>query len=128
MASVQAFSSIPLFTGPISVHLATATLLVKYGRHLASTHEFSVRLEILRRMCSASSGTTLTPAASAVTLTQREIEILQLVAKGLSNNEIAESLKISTHTVVTHFKKTYSKLGVHSRSEAVYEAGQLGIL
>jgi ATP/maltotriose-dependent transcriptional regulator MalT len=77
-------------------------------------------------MCSDS--TAPPPAASAVTLTQREIETLQLVAKGLTNNEIAASLKISTHTVVTHFKKIYSKLGVHSRSEAVYEAGQLGIL
>jgi DNA-binding NarL/FixJ family response regulator len=88
----------------------------------------TIARKILRRMCSGSDSTTAPPAAGAVTLTQREIETLQLVAKGLTNNEIAASLKISIHTVVTHFKKIYSKLGVHSRSEAVYEAGQLGIL
>jgi DNA-binding NarL/FixJ family response regulator len=86
----------------------------------------TIARKILRRMSSGS--TPAPPAADAVTLTEREIETLQLVAKGLTNNEIAASLEISIHTVVTHFKKIYSKLGVHSRSEAVYEAGQLGIL
>lgn len=61
-------------------------------------------------------------------LSERETEILRLVAKGLSFDTVGEVLSISPHTVVTHVKKIYRKLAVHSRGEAVYEAGQLGLL
>jgi DNA-binding NarL/FixJ family response regulator len=61
-------------------------------------------------------------------LTMREHDILVLVAKGLSFNEIAERLDISVFTVVTHVKKIYRKLQVHSRGEAVFEAQQSGWL
>lgn len=61
-------------------------------------------------------------------LTERETEILRLVAKSLSFDTVGELLGISPHTVVTHVKKIYSKLAVHSRGEAVYEAGQMGLL
>ncbi len=64
----------------------------------------------------------------ATPLTEREIDILRLVAKGLSFNEVGDSLDISPHTVVTHVKKIYRKLAVHSRGEAVFEAGQMGLL
>ncbi len=61
-------------------------------------------------------------------LSQRETEILRLVAKGLSFKDVGEILSISPHTVVTHVKRVYQKLAVHSRGEAVYEANQLGLL
>jgi len=61
-------------------------------------------------------------------LSQRETEILQYVAKGFSFETVGEVLGISAHTVVTHVKKIYRKLAVHSRGEAVYEASQLGLL
>lgn len=61
-------------------------------------------------------------------LTERETEILRMVAKGLSFETVGEVLGISPHTVVTHVKKIYRKLAVHSRGEAVYEAGQMGLL
>lgn len=61
-------------------------------------------------------------------LTSREVEILRLVAKGLSFESVGELLAISSHTVVAHVKKIYRKLAVHSRGEAVYEAGQMGLL
>ncbi|MEF9943127.1 MAG: response regulator transcription factor [Burkholderiaceae bacterium] len=61
-------------------------------------------------------------------LSARETEILQLLAKGMSFNEIGEILSISPHTVTAHIKKIYRKLQVHSRGEAVYEAGQMGLL
>lgn len=66
--------------------------------------------------------------ASSTALTEREIDILRLVAKGLSFNEVGDSLDISPHTVVAHVKKIYRKLAVHSRGEAVFEAGQMGLL
>jgi len=61
-------------------------------------------------------------------LTPRETELLRLVAKGFTFETIGQLLDISPHTVVAHVKKIYRKLAVHSRSEAVYEASQLGLL
>ncbi len=72
--------------------------------------------------------TSAADAATLSTLTDREVEILRLVAKGLSFNEIGDSFTISPHTVVSHVKKIYRKLAVHSRGEAVFEAGQMGLL
>lgn len=72
---------------------------------------------------------TAPPAAREVSpLSERETEILRLVAKGLSFETVGELLAISPHTVVAHVKKIYRKLAVHSRGEAVYEAGQMGLL
>lgn len=69
------------------------------------------------------------PAAPAESpLSQRETEILQYIAKGFSFDTVGEVLGISPHTVVTHVKKIYRKLAVHSRGEAVYEASQMGLL
>jgi DNA-binding NarL/FixJ family response regulator len=75
-------------------------------------------------------GNLFTPAGPAEPnpLSARETEILQLLAKGMSFNEIGEILGISPHTVTAHIKKIYRKLQVHSRGEAVYEAGQMGLL
>jgi DNA-binding NarL/FixJ family response regulator len=71
-----------------------------------------------------------TPAAATERspLSERETEILRLVAKGFSFDAVGELLTISPHTVVTHVKKIYRKLAVHSRGEAVYEASQMGLL
>lgn len=61
-------------------------------------------------------------------LSAREIEILELVGKGLNVADIGALLRISTHTVGTHVKNIYRKLAVHSRTEAVYEARHLGLI
>lgn len=61
-------------------------------------------------------------------LSNKEEEILKLIVKGFSFKHIARLLSISPHTVGTHVKHIYKKLSVSSRSEAVYEAIQLGIV
>jgi DNA-binding NarL/FixJ family response regulator len=61
-------------------------------------------------------------------LTEREFGILELVATGMSNQEIAESLTLSRFTVETHVKRIYGKLAVHSRTGAVHEARARGLL
>lgn len=61
-------------------------------------------------------------------LTQREHEILNRVAEGLSNREIADKLFLSRHTVEGHIKNIYRKLAVSSRTKAVNTARSLGLL
>ena len=61
-------------------------------------------------------------------LTRREYGILQLVAEGLSNREIAERLFLSRHTIECHIKHIYRKLAVSGRTRAVYEARARGLL
>jgi DNA-binding NarL/FixJ family response regulator len=59
-------------------------------------------------------------------LTAREREVLQLVAEGLANKQIALSLNISEHTVKFHLSSLYAKLGVTSRTEAVRAGARRG--
>jgi LuxR family maltose regulon positive regulatory protein len=61
-------------------------------------------------------------------LSERELEVLQLIAEGLTNPEIASRLFLSLHTVKTHARNIYGKLGVHNRTQAVTSARALGIL
>jgi LuxR family maltose regulon positive regulatory protein len=61
-------------------------------------------------------------------LSDRELEILRLIAAGLSNQEIARELVLATSTVHWHTKNIYSKLNVHSRTQATWQARQLGLV
>jgi LuxR family maltose regulon positive regulatory protein len=61
-------------------------------------------------------------------LSERELEVLQLIAEGLTNPEIASRLFLSLHTVKAHARNIYGKLGVRNRTEAVTRARALGVL
>jgi len=65
---------------------------------------------------------------AAVTLTRRETEVLELLARGCSYGEIAKCLGVSINTVSTHIKKLYLKLGVHTAAAAVMQAIELRLL
>jgi len=61
-------------------------------------------------------------------LSERELEVLHLIAAGLSNPAIADTLVVSVNTVKTHVKRLYGKLGVNSRLRAVERARELDLL
>jgi LuxR family maltose regulon positive regulatory protein len=67
-------------------------------------------------------------AALAEPLSERELEVLQHIAEGLSNQEIASRLYLSLHTVKVHSRNIYGKLGVHNRTQAVARARALNML
>ena len=61
-------------------------------------------------------------------LTRRELEILELVAQGLSNREIAGKLFVSENTVKTHCSRAFDKLGARRRTQAVQLGKEFGLL
>ena len=61
-------------------------------------------------------------------ITARELEILALVARGLSNREIAAELFVSENTVKTHCSRAFDKLGAARRTQAVQRGKELGLL
>lgn len=61
-------------------------------------------------------------------LSARELEVLRLIEKGMTYDEVAQLLDLSWHTVTAYLRRVYRKLQVHSRGEAVFEARQRGIL
>ena len=61
-------------------------------------------------------------------LTERELEVLRLLAAGLSNSQIAQKLYLSSGTVKVHLKHIYGKLDVSSRTQATARARELGML
>jgi DNA-binding NarL/FixJ family response regulator len=68
------------------------------------------------------------PASGRRALTERELECLQIIAKGLSNNEAARVLGLSKATIRTHLEHIYQKLDVTNRVEAVTEGIRQGII
>ncbi len=61
-------------------------------------------------------------------LTERELEVLALVAAGMTNREVADHLVLSVGTIKVHTRHIYQKLGVSSRTQAVAEAAELGLI
>ena len=61
-------------------------------------------------------------------LSPREIDVLRLMARGFTYAGVAERLGLSPHTVASHVKKLYRKLGVHSVGAAVMRAAKLGVI
>ena len=61
-------------------------------------------------------------------LSERELEVLRLLASGISNREIAAKLFVSLDTIKSHLKHIYGKLGVRSRTQAVTQAKELDLI
>lgn len=88
--------------------------------------------QILTRFRQASVPAPAAPPAptgnAQVQLSSREKEVLELITKGFTAEEIARLMQVSVHTVQTYVRRVYGKLKVTSKAEAIYEARQQGIL
>jgi DNA-binding NarL/FixJ family response regulator len=93
--------------------------------------------ELIKAIRAVHSGHTYLPAAVAAALaaqmprpdlSARELQVLELIVRGLANKQIAYSLSIAEHTVKNHVKNILSKLGVQDRTQAATAAIQRGII
>lgn len=123
---------------------APAMRLLKQAVHRGIEPEYATRLLAAmkskeggdQRLIKASASGTLSPPRGIAgfepglmeQLSERELEVLKLVAQGLSNPEIGARLVISLSTVKGHTANIYGKLGVNSRTQAVAKARELNIL
>ncbi|MEE9329219.1 MAG: response regulator transcription factor [Parvularculaceae bacterium] len=121
MTSVQAGADGYVLKSANESELAEAITTVLEGGSPISP---AVAGHLLRRIRAASPNT----PDKTTTLTAREIEILQLIARGNTNKEVAQRLKISPYTVAEHVKGIYRKMEVKSRGEAVSIAHRDGLL
>ncbi len=97
---------------------------------LAAAEEVSsgrLRADAVRAVL-ATLGQWLAPSARTTMLSEREREVLALVARGMSNKEVGQALGISARTVQAHTIRAYDKLGVRTRAGATLRASELGPL
>lgn len=97
------------------------------GIHAVARGEELLAPELTRRLIEQFVGSRTEPA-SAARLTQRERDVLTLIATGLSNAEIAEQLYVSVETVKTHVSRVLTKLDLRDRVQAVVFAYEAGIV
>jgi NarL family two-component system response regulator LiaR len=86
----------------------------------------SIARKVIQR--AISSTTKSSEEKQEIELSEREIEVLKLAAKGLSNQDIADSLCISIRTVQGHINNLFHKLNVGSRTEAIFQSVKKGLL
>ena len=95
----------------------------------AARGETLLKPEIMARVLARSGKPgTMTKSEESISLTDRELEVLQSVAHGERSKEIAVQLGISERTVKAHLASIYNKLGVDSRAAAIAIAAQMGLL
>jgi len=130
MAALEAGATGYLLKEQALKGLADAILALKGGESAISP---KVARYLLKRLNVASdvaesTETDVREALEKSGLTDREHEILFMISRGCSYSEIGDTLHLSTHTVRAHTRNIFRKLAVHSRSEAVFEAINLGLI
>ena len=100
------------------------------ARLLQEARARAVMPEYVEQLLATFGGEAWRPEGSTVPepLTAREQQVLQLIAAGLTNHEIAEKLVLSAETVKKHTGNIFGKLGVNSRTQAVAKAREMDLL
>ena len=122
LAALRAGAAGFLSKGAHSSEIVHAVKSIRMGEPVLDQ---SIAYKILTRMVSAGDSET---KATLEELHDRELEVLKLAAKGMTNRSIADELFISERTVQTHFANIFRKLNVGSRTEAVLRALKEGWL
>ena len=131
MAEPEGFQGIFVDEGPSLAHLLleAATRGIKRDYVDALLAQFGdAGNEGLRTAKPSGTSSVVGPSSLLDPLSERELEVLELVAAGLTNREIATRLFLSLNTVKSHTRSIYPKLGAHSRTQAVARARAWGIL
>lgn len=100
------------------------------ARHVLSLHSGGSPMTplIARQLLARLTSPARPPAPASQPISAREKDILQALSRGYTYDEAARLLGIAPSTVQSHVKNIYSKLAVHSKTEAIFEARQLGLL
>ncbi|MEU4561078.1 response regulator transcription factor [Actinoplanes sp. NPDC023936] len=106
---------------------ATAAELLN-GIRLVAAGEALLAPRVTRRLIAAFTGQGGGPPVGLDAITDREREVLELIARGLSNTEIAEHLYLGVGTVKTHIGRLLSKLGARDRAQLVITAYESGLV
>ncbi len=111
-----------------------AVLGIWLGLRLTGKRETIVETIVVKEVPVPAEGPTAFDESKAerkredLSITPREFEILELIAKGMSNREIAEKLFVSENTVKTHSSRVFDKLGAKRRTQAVQLGKEFGLL
>jgi LuxR family maltose regulon positive regulatory protein len=111
----------------VELHKKAATWFAAHGLNEFAKHHTRLAAEMLATSGATGQRTTVDQPL-VEPLSERELEVLQLIAEGLSNAEIAARLVIAHGTVKRHANNIYGKLGVQSRTQAVARSRDLGLL
>jgi two-component system, NarL family, response regulator LiaR len=124
--------SVELYGALVAVLFATFGIWL--GLRITRSRETIRETVVVREVLVAAEAPALEPFAvdaarqQALGITARELEILTLIASGLSNREIATQLFVSENTVKTHCARAFDKLGAARRTQAVQRGKELGLL
>ncbi|MER7752280.1 response regulator transcription factor [Kitasatospora sp. NPDC097643] len=106
-------------------HLAAAVRLVRTGDALLAP---AITRRLVERFARPGAPGAVAPHRELGTLTPRELEVMSLLARGLSNAELAARLQLSEATVKTHVARILGKLGLRDRAQAVVAAYETGLV
>ncbi len=90
--------------------------------------ELIVNLNYIKSQIENFNGFTISEVKSDIDLTERELEVLEYLAKGLNNPQIAKVMNITVHTVKVHIHNIYNKLQAKGRTQAVLKAAKANLL
>ncbi len=124
--------SVELYSALVAILFATFGIWL--GLRLTRSRETIRETVVVKEVIVPAQAPTLEPFAPNTAhqqylgITARELEILTLIARGLSNREIATQLFVSENTVKTHCARAFDKLGAARRTQAVQRGKELGLL